>query len=77
MLAKRLDEALNNARQQIQRPPNQLAVSTQPATNQPVQVAYQPHFQGPPFHPPPQHQPTFNHTYCPTYATHARVNVTA
>ena len=73
MLAKRLDEvikALNNARQPVQRPPKQPAMSTQPAAAPPVQVAYQPNFQGPPFHPPPQHQPTFNHIYRPpTYAT--------
>ena len=68
MLAKRLDEvikSLNNARQPVQRPPKQLAMATQPATVPPIQVAYQPNFQGPPFHPPPQHQPTFNHIYRP------------
>jgi hypothetical protein len=73
MLAKQLDEvikALNNVRQPVQRPPKQPAVSTQPATAPPMQVAYQPHFQGTPFHPPPQNQPTFNHIYRPsTYAT--------
>ena len=73
MLAKRLYEvikALNNARQPVQRPPKQPAMSTQSAAAPPIQVAYQPNFQGPPFHPPPQHQPTFNHIYRPpTYAT--------
>jgi len=73
MLAKRLDEvikALNNARQPVQRPPKQPATSTQSAAAPPIQVAYQPNFQGPPFHPPPQHRPTFNHIYRPpTYAT--------
>ena len=45
-------------------------MATQPATVPPMQVAYQPNFQGPPFHPPIQHQPTFNHIYRPpTYAT--------
>jgi hypothetical protein len=56
MLAKRLDEvikALNNARQPVQRPPKQPAMSTQPATTPPIQVAYQPNFRGPPFHLPP------------------------
>jgi hypothetical protein len=47
MLAKRFDEvykAMNNVRQPVQRPPKQPAVSTQPATAPPVQVAYQPIF---------------------------------
>ena len=77
MLAKRLDEvikSLNNARQPVQRPPKQSAMSTPPATAPPVQSNLLQSnltaaFSGPYFPPSSQHQSTFNHIHRPTYVT--------